>query len=112
MKNIAVIILSAICLYSAANGSDHIRLNKFNDQPGRAVQTIRGHVTDAASGHPLPYVTVTLEEIAQKGTVADPDGNFVLRDVPVGRHTLVVSYVGYEPAVIREVLVTSAKEVV
>lgn len=112
MKNFTVIILSAICLYSAANGSDRIRLNEFNDQPGGAVQTIRGHVTDAASGHPLPYVTITIEEIAGKGTVADPEGNFVLSDVPVGRQTLIVSYVGYEPAVIREVLVTSAKEVV
>src|SRR5690625_4516487 len=84
---------------------------KSTAQDHRPVQTIRGIVTDHASGAPLPFASVGLPDMPQIGAATDEDGKFVIRDVPVGRHDLQASSVGYEPALIREVLVTSAKEV-
>ncbi|MDR2913587.1 MAG: carboxypeptidase-like regulatory domain-containing protein [Tannerella sp.] len=72
-------------------------------------QKVRGVVTDEASGQPLPYVTLTLDN-TQTGTVTDEDGVFVLSNVSIGRHTLYVSYMGYGTAIIKELLVGSAKE--
>ena len=46
------------------------------------------------------------------GTTTDIDGNFTIENVPVGRHTLKVSFVGYADAYIPEILLGSAKEVV
>ena len=40
------------------------------------------------------------------------DGYFKIGNVPVGRHTLQVSYVGYEPLTIPNLLLTSGKELV
>lgn len=74
-------------------------------------QNIRGIITDNASGAPLAYVSVGLLDIPEIGVSSDEKGQFVLRNVPVGRHTLQATLVGYEPNVYREILVTSAKEV-
>lgn len=74
-------------------------------------QTIRGTVTDKASGHPMPDVTIMLQDIPGKGTTSDENGQFVITGVPVGRHNVQATYLGYEPGIFREVLVTSAKEV-
>jgi hypothetical protein len=44
------------------------------------------------------------------GSVTDLEGSFRLINVPVGRVTLKVSYVGYEDLVIPNLLIGSAKE--
>ena len=76
-------------------------------------QTIRGQVTEAGSGAPIPGVTVLVTEREQAlGTTTDLNGSFRLNNVPVGRHTLRFSSVGYEPRLVRDQLVTSAREVV
>lgn len=74
-------------------------------------QTVRGTVIDRASNLPLPYVSVGLEDIPQEGTMTNAHGQFVLNNVPIGRHTLIARSVGYEPVRIAEMLLTSAKEV-
>lgn len=74
-------------------------------------QNIRGTVTDKASGAPVSYATIQLADTPGKGTVSDSLGNFLLKDVTLGRHTVKASFMGYEPSLIREVLVSSAKEV-
>ncbi len=79
-----------------------------NNQPA---QTIRGTVVDAASGSPLSYVTVSLNDMPGTGTVTDSLGRFAIPKVPVGRHTLQASFMGYETSIYNEVLVTSAREV-
>lgn len=74
-------------------------------------QTIRGTVIDRSSSAPLSYVSIGLLNIPQIGTTTDDNGQFILTDVPLGRHTLQATSVGYESNIFREILVTSAKEV-
>ena len=77
----------------------------------RPIQTLRGVVNDRASGHPIPYATVRLTDMPDLGAVCDSLGRFTLPKVPVGRHSVESSFMGYEPAILREILLTSAKEV-
>lgn len=81
---------------------------KGNTQP---VQNIRGTVIDRASGHPMPDVTIMLSDMPGTGTTTDERGQFVLPEIPVGRHNVQASFLGYEPGIFSEILVTSAKEV-
>ena len=76
------------------------------------VGNIRGLITDGASGQTLPYVSViVVNSNPIIGTTTDSEGYFQLNSLPVGRYDIQSSYVGYEPAVSREIMVTSGKEV-
>lgn len=73
-------------------------------------QNIRGIVTDKASGTPIAYATIQLEDAPDKGAITDSLGNFLITAIPLGRHTVKATYVGYETSLVREILVSSAKE--
>jgi hypothetical protein len=64
---------------------------------GGTTGTIRGRVTDAATGRSLPYANVSVRGTAS-GTVTDTDGVYVISDVTAGSYTLQVSYMGYRTA--------------
>ena len=75
-------------------------------------QSVKGQVLDAQSLSPIPGATIiVLHSDPVKGAVADLDGYFRIEKVPVGRHTLQVSFLGYENKLIPEVLVGSGKEI-
>jgi hypothetical protein len=81
-------------------------------QTNQATQTVRGQVCDVASGEPMIGVSISVENGTTMGTVTDGEGNFVIKNVPVGRHSVRATYVGYEPVLLKEQLVTSGKELV
>ena len=91
------ILVSVLCLLSLASFGQ---------------QTIKGKVVDKESRFPLPGVTVmvtTVDPII--GAVTDLDGNYKLKNIPIGRHSVRVSYVGYSQQD-RITVVTSGKEVI
>ena len=59
--------------------------------------TLSGTVRDAKSGEALPYANVLVESTT-RGSAANVDGYFVLVGVPAGTHTLLATYLGYQPA--------------
>lgn len=74
-------------------------------------QTIRGTITDDASGFPVAFATVVLLNSEPLiGAVSDILGNFEIVNVKVGRYDLQVKYLGYETLIIRESIVISAKQ--
>lgn len=76
-------------------------------------QVIRGQVVDKESMQPLPGATIIImltEPIL--GTTTDANGNYKINGVPVGRHNIKISFLGYHDIIIPEVLVGSSKEVV
>lgn len=81
---------------------------KGNDQ---LTQTIRGIVIDRNSSAPLSFVTIGLLDMPGLGATTDDNGQFILKNVPLGRHNLQATSVGYEANIFKEILVTSAKEV-
>lgn len=56
---------------------------------------LTGHVLDEKTGEHLPFVNVQLKG-TDIGTVTDETGHYLLKDLPIGRQTVVFSYVGYE----------------
>jgi len=56
---------------------------------------LTGHVLDEKTGEHLPYVNVQIKG-TNIGTVTDESGHYFLKDLPVGKQTVVFSYVGYE----------------
>lgn len=78
-------------------------------------QTIRGRVIDADGRYPLIGVTVILaDEGLEKliGTTTDLDGYYRLADIPVGRHAVKFSFMGYKEVLRSNLIVTSSKELI
>lgn len=76
--------------------------------------TLRGVVLDKQAETPLIGATIQIITSLQGsglGATTDVDGAFVLKNVPVGRQTLRISYIGYETQTVPNVLVTAGKEV-
>jgi hypothetical protein len=77
------------------------------------VQTVKGNVVDNESQITLPGANVAvLGTDPLLGSTTDADGNFKIENVPMGRYTLQISFLGYDPVTIPEILVGSGKEVV
>ncbi len=74
-------------------------------------QTVRGTVSDSETNHPLVGSKVKIILSADKtiGSICDPDGNFIIQNVPIGKHTLIISFVGYETKSL-PIIVNSGKE--
>ncbi len=56
---------------------------------------LTGHVLDEKTGEHLPFVNIQVKG-TNIGTVTDETGHYLLKDLPIGRQTIVFSYVGYE----------------
>ena len=78
---------------------------------GQSFQNIRGVVRDKSSNTPLEAATVIIPGVLPTmGSTTDSLGQFVIRNVPVGRYDIRVGYIGYEPVVVKEILLSAAKE--
>ncbi|HKJ30228.1 MAG TPA: carboxypeptidase-like regulatory domain-containing protein, partial [Balneolales bacterium] len=73
-----------------SNSSSQLNSKK---QQEKANFTVKGKVTDADTGHPLPGVNVYVKGTTI-GTSTNPDGQYTL-DVPSPKDTLVYSFIGY-----------------
>ena len=65
--------------------------------------TIRGKVTDEETIE-LPGATVYIPELGI-GAAADPQGNFIILNIPIGKYDVVVQMVGYQKKTYKEVQV-------
>ena len=76
-------------------------------------QTVRGQITDKISAIGLPGVIVRMKNDSTKKlvTTTDEKGNFKIEGIPVGRRSFIASYIGYNPIILNDIIITSGKEV-
>lgn len=76
-------------------------------------QTVKGKVLDKTLQTALPGANVIiLNTDPPIGAMTGDDGSYKIENVPIGRYDVQSSYIGYEPIIIKEVVVGSGKEVV
>jgi hypothetical protein len=87
--------------------------NNQNKKISGITQTIRGKIIDKESKIPLTGANIIVQDTDPIiGSTSYIDGDFRLKNVPVGRHALKVTYIGYQEQIIPEIAVGSAKEVI
>jgi hypothetical protein len=76
-------------------------------------QVLRGTILDKQSESPLVGAAVQIKEITPMlGSVTDENGNFTIINVPTGRYTLQVSFIGYNTATLPNIVVNAGKETI
>lgn len=103
-----LIIFALVCFISTLSFS----------QPqgkGKAAQTLKGeifgNIVDSTTNQPMAYVTVLAkkqptDEMAG-GVVSSENGNFSITDLPAGKYTLELSFVGYDKKHIKDILISA-----
>jgi hypothetical protein len=73
-------------------------LSLFAAIGGQAQGCLKGTVTDAKTGEPLPFVNVSVFQDGKQvhGGVTDFDGIFTIKPLAVGKYDVEIKYVGYE----------------
>ena len=98
MKKIIWLILPALLAFTRAQSQ---------------TQTIRGVINDVDSQYPMVGVTVmVLNTDPVLGGVTDIDGRFTIRNVPVGRVDLKISFIGYKDVYLNQQLLEVGKELI
>lgn len=74
-------------------------------------QTIRGAIVDKVTQHTLPGAAVVIHYNDQtRGTISADNGTYLFTEIPIGKHHIEVSFIGYEPVTVRNIEVRSGKE--
>ena len=77
-----------------------------------AQQTVKGKVVDLESQFPLPGVNVKfIDGDFDKGVATTPNGTFKIENVPLGRHQIRFTFIGYKPLV-QTIVVNAGREVI
>ncbi len=76
-------------------------------------QSLRGTVVDEETRRPLAGAHIYIEDNGNLlATTSGFDGHFLLGNIPLGRHDIRVSFIGFEEEIIPDVVFGSTKEVV
>ena len=74
-------------------------------------QIVHGTIIDNATQESLPNVSVELlNHIPLRTTVTNDQGEFVLKDIPLGKHRLLIAHDDYEIVIVPEIQITAGKE--
>lgn len=85
----------------------------MNLQAQQLTQTIRGTISDKVTSIPLPGANIVLLNSEPfLGAASDIEGNFKLSNVPVGKHSLKITFLGYKEILLTNISVNSGKETV
>lgn len=115
LKEFLKILLKGKSVSYKISGNKVLLFNekKSGNQSGSLKQTIRGTIVDEDSRMPLIGATVSIPGTNPIiGTITDGDGRFRLENIPVGRISLQLSYIGYEAIRLPNIEVNSGKEVI
>ena len=75
-------------------------------------QNIRGVVVDKITQMPLPGASIILKDSNPIiGTTSDKNGAFVFHNIDIGRHSLLITFIGFNPMSINNILLSSGKEI-
>ncbi|MFY8108353.1 MAG: TonB-dependent receptor [Bacteroidia bacterium] len=76
-------------------------------------QTIRGKVFDKQNQNELIGATVVITDLNPvQGCITNNNGEFKLTKVPIGKHSIKVTYIGYKDRYYNDIILNSGKELV
>ncbi len=103
MRKIIVITLMVMATgVFAQRGGGHrggMRQRQMDPNKVPKIGVVYGTVVDSTSGTPIPYASVAIinqrSSTIMTGGITNDEGKFHIKEIPLGRHKVVVEYIGY-----------------
>ena len=73
-------------------------------------QPVKGNIINSTNQSPVSFATIRIMG-TNKGAISSKNGDYKIKDVPIGRYNLQATFVGFESQTI-SIVVSSGKEVV
>jgi iron complex outermembrane recepter protein len=89
MKNIKIVFITLLFLNIFPLNAENLEQRPVTDA------NVFGHVVDAETGEHVPFINLLIEG-TRIGTITDATGHYILTNLPVGDHILIVQGMGYE----------------
>lgn len=84
----------------------------FNLEAQDLSQTIRGTVKDKETLQPIIGAKIEIvDSDPYQATVTNFEGKFRLENVAVGRQTIIITYIGYDPVILRNIEINSKEKI-
>jgi len=115
MKKLYLLLVLIICLSNAIFATDTKSAKKAISRPdinfSNQTGSIQGKITDKQDSETIPFANVILElnNTIEASTSSDIDGRYRVSGVSSGRYNLKVSFVGYKPVLIKDVIISPDK---
>jgi outer membrane receptor protein involved in Fe transport len=95
MKNILLFLVLICSVYSFSQKG-----RPGDGKPRPKIGKLSGTVKDEVSNEPVEFATVSIFKIKDStvvtGGITDSDGNFQIKEIPVGRYGVKISFIGYQ----------------
>ena len=104
MRKISYILILAVTSFAfAQHGGGRSRgYSQRQTDPTTVpkIGVVYGTVVDSATGTPIPYASVAIvnsrSSTIMTGGITNQDGEFHIKEIALGRHKVVVEYIGYK----------------
>ena len=104
MVLISKLLLQTELDWKKSNNQYIIILSSINNK-----YSISGRVIDNITKEPIPYANIFIKSL-QIGDISNQDGVFSIKDIPNQTCSLLVSYIGYEPNIVKLVFPMDEKK--
>ena len=103
MKRIMIltlIILVNLVYAQRSGGRSWNQQRQMDPEKVPKIGVVYGTVVDSTSGTPIPYASVAIinnrSNTIMTGGISNEDGEFHIKEIPLGRHKIVIEYIGYK----------------
>ena len=103
MKRIMIltlIILVNLAYAQRSGGRSWNQQQQMDPEKVPKIGVVYGTVVDSTSGTPIPYASVAIinnrSNTIMTGGISNEDGEFHVKEIPLGRHKIVIEYIGYK----------------
>jgi len=73
---------------------------------------VKGQILEHAIKVPIASATISLLGDMPQSVVSDSNGHFVLKNVSVGRRSILISHIGFKSVTLNNLMVESGKELI
>lgn len=75
--------------------------------------SLKGHVISSQGGTDIAYASIAIVKAGQEeafaGAISDENGNFIIKNIPNGEYSAIVSFIGFETKELKDININSAQ---